>query len=545
MVIVVPEVSVALRKRRVGPLANWAAEDVPFITDSIGDTLRNRAARQPGRTALMWNSGSNSCVSLERMSYAELLRAAEHAAGWLAERAAPGERVALWSRNNVESILLEYGCTLAGLVLAPFNTSWTDFEVTHALALARPRLLFAGLDPRGGELLPRGRKLAADVEVLDIADVPRLSAANKQPLPEVSADAPFLIQFTSGTTGRAKGALLSHRAALNSAWLRPYCDGADNDDVWLNSVPLHHVGGSVTVLLGALSVGGATVVMERHDPALIASLVEAVAATRMGGVPTMLLDLLNRPDFPKHYRGLRAVSAGGAMVPASLVRRIRAEWGAAVGIGYGQSESPMVTSTLPGDDDDIVATTVGRAVPGAEVKIVHAETGATLALGEVGEICVRSPINMDGYFGNPAATAEVIDADGFLHTGDLGSMDEQGLIRIAGRARDVIIRGGENIYPAEVEDALMQHPAVLMAAVVGVDDDKWGQQVAAAVQLRPGAGAHTATAAASIAAELEAFAAERVAHFKVPRQWKVVDGFPLTASGKIRKVEVEALFHQQ
>jgi fatty-acyl-CoA synthase len=522
----------------MGPLAHWRAEPrVALIREPIGELLRGWAGRQPGATALLWER--STCIrsgtgvirpDLERMSYAELLSASEALAHWLLEGSKPGDRIGLWARNSVEAVLLEYGCALAGSIFTPFNPAWTDYEVEHALALTTPRMLFAGLDSRGRALPERASRLARDCPVLDVAAARGLSPREPGSLPELTQASPFLIQFTSGTTGRAKGALLSHRAALNTGYVRPGCDGAGPDDVWLNPVPIHHIGGSCAVVLGALSVGGACVVLEKHDPEQIARLAEPVRATRMGGVPTIFLDLLDSPTFPKERVPIRAVTLGGAAVPPSLVRRVQNEWGASVAIGYGQSECGVVTGTRRSDDPETIATTVGRPLPDAEVKVVDRSSGETLRFGEIGEICVRSGTAMDGYFGMPEATAEVFDSEGFLHTGDLGSMDDQGLVRIVGRAREVIIRGGENIYPAEVEDALLQHPAVAMTGVIGVDDARLGQDVAAFVQLRPGK--------AASAEELEAFVRERIAHFKVPKHWRFMDSLPMTASGKVRKIDL-------
>jgi fatty-acyl-CoA synthase len=257
-------------------------------------------------------------------------------------------------------------------------------------------------------------------------------------------------------------------------------------------------------------------------------------ATRIGGVPTMIYALLEQPGWVEAARDLRSVGSGGAQVPRPLIEQLMRDHGVTVLVAFAQSECPMISATLPGEDPKLAAETVGRPIAHTEVKICDPQTGATLRIGEVGEICVRGPVVMDGYFRMPEATAATIDAEGFLHTGDLASLDAAGYIRIHGRARDVIIRGGENIYSAEVEDCLLTHPDVYAVAVVAVPDHRWGQVVGAAVQLRPGG---TATGE-----ELEAHAAERIAHFKVPRRWRFVESFPLTPSGKIRKVEVETLF---
>jgi acyl-CoA synthetase (AMP-forming)/AMP-acid ligase II len=247
-------------------------------------------------------------------------------------------------------------------------------------------------------------------------------------------------------------------------------------------------------------------------------------------------DILSAPDLPADST-VRVVTLGGATVPPTIVRAVQDKTGAACAIGYGQSESGAVTNTVLEDPVEILCETIGRPSPHGEVLIADQETGEPLPLGEVGEICARSPGNMTCYWGNPEATAATIRPDGFLRTGDLGAMDESGYVRFAGRLREVIIRGGENIYPAEVEDALLSHPAVALAAVVKVPHERLGHEVGAVVTLKPGVEADLA--------ELEAHAATQIAHFKVPRHWRVLAEMPLTVSGKIRKVELEKLFEEQ
>jgi len=513
--------------------SHWRAETgVELLTESVGGMLRRQARDYPERPAL-FHLPDTSSDAVVAVNYRELLAQAENCARWLAARAEAGARVAVWSRNEVETVILQYGCALSGAIIVHFNTAWTDKEVEHALALTRPSLLFAGSDHRGGELLSRLAALA-DAEVRQLAEIAAIARKESaQALPAVTQDAPFLIQFTSGTTGRAKGALLGHRAALLGGWLRPHCEGATCEDVWLNAVPFHHIGGSISIMLGALGVGASFVVLRGFDREQIIRLMPVVGATRMGGVPTMWHDMLASPNLPAGAR-LNAVSLGGASVPQELAQAIFDRLGARCGIGYGQSEFTIITASMPDDPPAIVCETVGRPLPHVEMKIVDPESGAVVALDTPGEICVRGPMCMDGYWDNDAATRETIDADGFLHTGDVGTLDAEGYCRVKGRVRDVIIRGGENIYPAEIEGALLTHPGVAMAAVVGVDHPRLGQEPAAVIQRRPGADVS--------AGELEALVAGSVASFKVPKHWRFIDAMPMTASGKIRKVELEEAF---
>jgi len=516
-----------------GELAHWPADTgVELLTESVGGMLQRQAKDYPERPAL-FHLPDEASDAVAAVSYRELLERAENCARWLAARVAPGERVAVWSRNELATVTLQYGCALCGAVIVHLNTAWTDTEVEHALSLTTPSLLFAGRDHRGQELLTRLTGLAG-TGVRPLADVATIAAERSaQPLPAVVQDAPFLIQFTSGTTGRAKGALLSHRAGLLGGWLRPHCEGATCEDVWLNAVPFHHIGGSISIMLGALGVGGAFVVLRGFDREQVIRLMPLVGATRMGGVPTMWHDLLASPNLPASVC-LNAVSLGGASVPEELARAIFERLGARCGIGYGQSEFTIITASMPEDPPAVVCATVGRPLPHVEMKIVDPDSGAVQPWGEPGEICVRGPMCMDGYWRNAEATAGTIDPDGFLHTGDVGTLDAQGYCRVKGRVRDVIIRGGENIYPAEIEGTLLTHPGVAMAAVVGVDHPRLGQEPAAVILRRPGSDVG--------AGELEALVAGAVASFKVPRHWRFVDAMPMTASGKIRKVELEEAF---
>ncbi len=511
----------------------------PLLDTTVGGRLRAQAERVPDAVALMWDAGHED-QSLTTLTYAQLLAVAEACAADIVAQAGPGERVAVWATNLPEWVILECASALAGTVLTPFNTAWTDEEVRHALRLTAPRLLYVGPDNRGVDLRNRAAALAGEVpgclplDLSRIATDPRtIAAASAAPLPQVSAEDPFLIQFTSGTTGRAKGATLSHRAALNAGWIRALTFSADESDIWLNPVPLHHIGGSCIILLAALSSGGCYIVQPRFDPPTMVALLGTSKATRIGGVPTMLYALLDVPGADEALATVRTVGLGGTSVPPSLVERVQHQYGATASVAYAQSECPMITSTLPDSDAATVATTVGVPVPHTGLRIVT-EDGQLAGRGEIGEVCVRSPITMTGYWDMPEATAEVFDADGFLHTGDLGSIDDAGVVRIHGRAREVIIRGGENIYPIEVEDVLLRHPAVASVAVLATPSVRWGEEVGAVVKL--------VSPAAASAADLEEHTARSLAHFKVPRHWRFVSEFPLTASGKIRKVELGALF---
>ncbi len=419
-------------------------------------------------------------------------------------------------------------------MIAGWNPAWTDIECEHAFSLTKPVLLLAGYDTRGVSLLDRARRLGGE-QVFPLEDLRVLAApAAACDLPRLTSEDLFLIQFTSGTTGKAKGAALSHRAGLNGGWLRVQSMSVDESDVLVNPSPMSHIGGAIHMLLGCMVTGACYVMMNRFELGEYVRMMRLCGATQISGVPTMLFAVLDHPDVSPGSVKLRSIASGGTLVPEPLIHRLTGEFGAPVFVCYAQSEVPMVSTTGPEDSPELLATTVGRPSAHVELRIAAPDGGPTLRRGEVGEICVRGPLTMDGYYAMPEATAAATDAEGFLRTGDLGSLDAAGYLRIAGRCRDVIIRGGENIYPAEIEDALLEHPTVGSVAVVGVADERWGQQVAAAVIARDG---QTPDAAA-----LEAWLGERISHFKIPRRWMFVDSLPLTPSGKIRKVEVETMF---
>ncbi len=505
---------------------------LPLIDVSIAEHLRHQAETFPDRPALIWDDGG-----VRTLDYRQLLAAVEALAVELAGLADPGDRIAVWSANSPQWVILECACALSATVVTGFNTAWSDAEVSHALDLTAPKALFVAEDNRGVDLRPRAARLAgarSHCQVIDLAGVETEAAPSgaARVLPRPGPDDAFLIQFTSGTTGRAKGAVLSHRTVLNAGYFRAVAVGADPTDVWVNPSPLHHMGGSVSMVFAAFSTGGCYVVLPRFSPAYQVDLMRRVGATRTGGVPTMLYALLEVPGFEEVLKSIRSVGLGGTSVAPSLVERLQS-YGANVSISYGQSECPAVSNTPDWADAETAASTVGTITSHTELRLLGPD-GSPVGPGRIGEVCVRSPFTMIGYHDMPEATAQTIDPEGFLHTGDLGSLDERGLLRIQGRVREMIIRGGENIYPIEVEDVLLRHPAVEAVAVIGTPSERWGEEVAAVVRPAPGL--------AVTAEELEAHAGSALAHFKVPRQWRFVESFPLTASGKIRKVELGALF---
>jgi len=506
-----------------GADAFWSAEtDVPLDLRAVGTVVVDNAARHPERTALLWPGDG----ALRSWTWAEVRDESQAFARRLLTFADPGDVVAVFAANSPDWLFFEYGAALAGITFTAINTAMSDAEVEHVVRASGARFVFADVDFRGSPLLQRVRAIgsAAGIPAHALGEWRTLDPRDG-PLPEVAADDAFLIQFTSGTTGRPKGAVLSHRAAYNCARYQMLRMGGTCDDNWLNVLPMHHVGGSVCVVLSTLAVGGTTTLAPGFEAGAVLRLAEQSRATIVGLVPTMQLALLDHPELLRaDLSSLRLVVGGGSVVPTALIHRVEAALGATVVNAYGQSESPSAIMTHPGDDDVTKAETIGQPLDQRDVRIARVD-GATAALDEVGELMMRSPLTMDGYLHDDGE--QTIGPDGWLHTGDLCSMDARGVLRIHGRLRDVIIRGGENIYPAEVEDAMLHHPAIADIAVVGVPDERWGEVPVACYrpvgELRP------------TDADLAEFARTVLAGFKVPRRWIAMDAFPLTAAGKVKK----------
>jgi fatty-acyl-CoA synthase len=493
----------------------------------------------PDRPAIIERvTDGDGAVMFACTSYAELFAAADAAARRLLSIAGPGERIGIWAPNSTEWVVIEYAAALAGLVLVPLNPALTDAELTDLIERSACVALFTVAEFRGRPLLDRATEVVGPRvrRVLELATWrAQWTSSPTVELPVVTPDTPFLIQYTSGTTGAPKGAVLTQRAALNVGVLAGALLELGDGPVWCNPMPLHHVGGSVCVLLPVLAHGGTVVLTRSFDAGELLEMLERTSATVLGAVPTMLLALLDHPSFAtRDLSALRLLQTGGSTVAPALIRRAETALGVRIVNAYGQSEAPSAAQTRLTDSDDIKALTIGRPGLHREARIVRTGTDETVGFGESGELLIRSPLTMTAYLDDPEQTATVFDENGWLHTGDLCSMAPDGVISIQGRIRDVIIRGGENIYPPEVENVLLQHPAISDVAVLGVPDERWGEQVGAVVRFRPGI--------PPAWAELETYARGSLAGFKVPRIWRAVDDFPTTASGKIQKFRLAEQF---
>jgi fatty-acyl-CoA synthase len=515
----------------------WPAVGSDTIRQTtVGQVLREAARAKPDAIALV----EGVREARRRWSFGQLLDDSERTARALLGRFAPGERVAVWAPGIPEWVILEFGAALAGITLVTVNPALRSAELAYVLRQSRSAGIVlvptfrspmeAFLDEVRGEL-PLLRDAIRFTEWADFL----ASGSPGQALPEVQAGDAAQIQYTSGTTGFPKGALLHHRGITNNARLFAERVRLGAGDCYVNPMPLFHTAGCVMGVLGCVQAGATLVQLPAFDPGLMLALLEEERATLSGGVPTMLVALMEHPDLARrdlsHVRGL---FSGGAPVPPSLVQPVEQRFGVPLSIVFGTTEcSPLVSVVHPDDAPADRANTLGSPLPGTDVKIADLESGAPAPIGAVGELCARGYLVMTGYFDMPEATAQAIDADGWYHTGDLASMDERGYLRIEGRIKDMIIRGGENIYPREIEEALLRHAAVAEVAVVGLPDERWGEIVAAVVRLRPGSDAS--------ADALRAHCREHLAPHKTPARWELVGSFPLTPSGKIQKFRLRTM----
>lgn len=526
------------------PSYTSGASTVPLLGDTIGANLDRTAARVGEHEALV------ECATGRRWSYPQLVADVDAVAlGLHALGVAKGERVGIWAPNCAEWVFVQYGTAKLGVVLVNINPAYRTHELSYVLQQAGISVLVAAPEFKTSDY----RAMVAEVrgecpalrEVLFLGDPEwdRLMEAGRaadrgflaEREAELSADDPINVQYTSGTTGFPKGATLTHHNLLNNGFfVGEGCGYTEADRVCI-PVPYYHCFGMGMGNIGATSHGSTMVIpAPGFDPALTLRAVQDERCTSLYGVPTMFIAELALPDFASYdLSSLRTGIMAGSPCPVEVMKRVVDEMGMAeVTIAYGMTEtSPVSTQTGADDDLDRRTSTVGRTHPHLESKVVDPETGLTVPRGTPGELCTRGYSVMLGYWDAPEKTAEVIDAARWMHTGDLAVMDGEGYVNIVGRIKDMVIRGGENVYPREIEEFLHSHPDIADVQVIGVPDAKYGEELMAWVQLRAGAPELTAAA-------LKEFCTGKLAHYKVPRYVKVVDTFPMTVTGKVRKVEM-------
>jgi fatty-acyl-CoA synthase len=512
----------------------WPAEPGEVRDVTVCQILYHAAETVPGRVALV--DCAQDPVRRRQWTYAEFVTEAERAARALLTRFQPGDRIAVWAPNSAEWIILQQGISLAGMVLVALNPAYRAREMQFTLTQSGAAGLFCAGEYRGFNMRELAGQLQAGlpglraVVSLDEWDafVARGDAA--VPLPEVKPHDMIQVQYTSGTTGFPRGAMLHHMGLVNEAAFVAERAGMPDGGVYINAMPMYHIGGGAVTSFGAWAKRGTFVILPGFSPATILEAFETYRGTHTLVVPTMLIAMLDHPDLAtRDLSSLQTILSGASSVPASLVRKTIATLDCQFSILFGQTEAHgVVSQTRVTDSPEDQANTVGQPLPQLEMKIADMDTGEPVPLEEQGEICVRGYQAMRGYYDMPRETAATIDPDGWLHMGDIGSMDARGFLKVTGRVKDMIIRGGMNLYPAEIEAALQDHPAIETAAVIGIPDDRWGEQVGAVLRIRPGHDRPTIS-------DLTQFLRTQLAPHKCPVYWSFTDAMPMTPSGKIQK----------
>jgi fatty-acyl-CoA synthase len=545
--------------------------DTPLLGATIPEHFARIVAAHGGREAVV------SLPQQRRLSYAQLAHEIDRLArGLLGLGYGKGDRIGIWSTNNVEWLLLQMATARIGAVLVNINPAYRTHELEYSLKRSEVQGLFLIPAFRSSDYLAMLCELMPELmrggTQLQSAALPMLRRAvlydparpgltgrphpgftlwqevlaagdgvSPQQLDEATAaldrDDPINIQYTSGTTGFPKAVVLSHHNILNNAWFAARAMHFTEADRLAVPVPFYHCFGMVLANLLCLSVGACEVIACAYfDAEAVLQAVHQERCTAIHGVPTMFIAELEHPRIAEFdLRSLRTGIMAGAPCPPALMKRVIGEMHCAeILIGYGETEaSPLTHLTSRDDSFARRVETVGTNLPHQEVKVVDIQSGRTVVCGSVGEICFRGHHVMRGYYGDPDATRKAIDDAGWLHSGDLGSMDADGYVRITGRLKDMIIRGGENIYPAEIEEFLFTHPKVAQVAVFGVPDPYYGEEVMAWIQLRAGV--------AATEDEIRGFCRGQIAHYKVPRHIRFVEEFPTTVTGKLQKFRMREM----
>jgi fatty-acyl-CoA synthase len=534
------------------------ASSVPLIGETIGVHFDRAAARWHDRDALIVRHQDI------RWSYGELkARVDAFAAGLLALGLAPGDRIGIWSPNNSEWAITQFATAKAGLILVNINPAYRLSELEYALNKVGCKALVTADRFKGSDYVAMLRELAPEIDrsppgELEVKRLPSLRtlirigrgetrgfyafdevlrmgrdrhlAALEERASRLQFDDPINIQFTSGTTGAPKGATLTHHNILNNGFFIGEALRLTDHDRICIPVPLYHCFGMVLGNLACITHGAAMVYpSEGFDPLATLEAVAAERCTVLYGVPTMFIAELGHPEFRRFdLSSLRTGIMAGSPCPIEVMKRCVSEMNMReVTIAYGMTEtSPVSTQTSCDDPLERRVSTVGRAHPHVEIKIVDGD-GRVVAPGTPGELCTRGYSVMLGYWNDPEKTSEAVDRAGWMHTGDLATIDEDGYCNIVGRIKDMVIRGGENVYPREIEEFLFRHPKIEAVQVIGVPDEKYGEELCAWVKLKPGASAN--------AEEIQAFCRGQISHYKIPRYIKFVDGFPMTVTGKVQK----------
>jgi fatty-acyl-CoA synthase len=520
--------------------AHGASEE-PLLGETIGANLDRTVARVPDAEAIV------SCHQGVRYTYAEFGMAVDALAGGMhAAGLRRGDRVGVWGPNRAEWALVQYATAKLGVILVNVNPAYRTSELEYALGQSGCRYLFAAREVKGSDFVAMVDQVRPNLPALERAiffetsDWEEISSgpAAADELHAIGRrldfDDPINIQYTSGTTGFPKGATLSHHNILNNGHFTARLLAYTERDRVCVPVPLYHCFGMVLGNLACTSSGACIVYpAEVFDPGATLRACADERCTSLYGVPTMFIAELGHPDFSQHdLASLRTGIMAGSPCPIEVMRKVNSEMGVEqISIAFGQTETSPVTAFVRVDDTlEHRCETVGQAMPHTEIKIVDPGTGQTVPRGEPGEFCARGYLVMRGYWEDPERTDESIDASRWMHSGDLATLDADGYVRIVGRIKDMVIRGGENIYPREIEEFLYTHAQIADVQVIGVPDERFGEELMAWVIARPGA-----TLSED---DVKEFCRGRIAHFKVPRYVKFVDAFPMTVTGKVQKFKM-------
>jgi fatty-acyl-CoA synthase len=526
------------------PSYSSGVSEVPLIGETIGENLRRTVSAYGDREAMV------EVASGRRWTYAGFGAAVdEFARGLMARGIAKGDRVGIWAPNCAGWTITQYATASIGAILVNINPAYRTHELAYALNQSGVKLLISATEFKTSDYRKMVDEVRPDCAALEDvvyigtpnwdAVVEAASQVSQEQLDERAAQLSFddaiNIQYTSGTTGFPKGATLSHHNILNNGYFVTETIGFGPDDRLCIPVPFYHCFGMVMANLGCTTHGACMVIPgPAFDPAASLKAVQDERCTGLYGVPTMFISELGLPDFASYdLTSLRTGVMAGSPCPIEVMKRCVSDMHMAeVAICYGMTEtSPVSTQTRRDDDLDRRTSTVGRVMPHVEVKLVDPATGLVVPRGEPGELCTRGYSVMLGYWDEPEKTTEAIDQARWMHTGDLAVMRDDGYVNIVGRIKDMVIRGGENVYPREIEEFLYTHPAIADVQVIGVPDAKYGEELCAWIKLKDGADPLDA-------AKVREFATGRLAHYKIPRYVLLVDDFPMTVTGKIRKVEM-------
>ncbi|HRV44852.1 MAG TPA: AMP-binding protein [Smithellaceae bacterium] len=540
-----------------------------FVNKTMGNVIQETADRFPDHPALI------APQFQVRINYRELYEQCRKTArGLMAMGVRRGDHVSVWTTNVPEWVYLQFALGMVGGILVTINTNYQSHELEYILKQSDSTTLFLIDQYRDTSFYETVRKVVPELDSCK----PGKTASSKLPvlknvvyigkrqstpgmfsfsdliamgesvterelddrMKTLADDDVINMQYTSGTTGFPKGVMLTHHNVINNARMVGDVMGMTEKDSLLIQVPVFHCFGCVMSTLNSVYHASAMVMLEYFDPQLSLESIHKEKCTAINGVPTMFIAMLHHPDFERYdMKSLRTGIMAGAPCPVEAMNQVRTKMHCPeVVIAFGQTESsPVMTMTRRDDPVELRVATVGRLLPDIEGKIIDPETGGDLPPNTQGEIVTRSACVMKGYYKMPEATTAAIDADGWLHTGDLGEIDENGYFKVTGRIKDMIIRGGENIYPRELEEFIFTHPKVQNVQVVGIPDPKYGEQVLAAIHLKNGGRA--------TAEEFIEFCKGKIARHKIPKYWEFVEEYPMTASGKIQKFKIREMFEKK